>query len=583
MQKNLYRPHPMIQISSVDEKIRIGYEALRNELAVLLMTQDVIAIETYPGTNKERLIKELSSVFDEVYDTDQANLSGEELNALLASDLTEDRVFGHITHKTIKDLRHPERAAKLQADFDGSTGKRLLIGLGSSLYYNDALIWLTSVSRWEIQLRFRRGESDNYNAGNFKEDPLRMFKRGYFVDWRIADRHKISIWDRVAYILDDDLVGVPKLLSKQAVDLALRETSSKPFSMVPYFDPGVWGGQWMKEHCNLPQDKPNYAWSFNGVPEENAICFKIDDETFTLQAMDAVLFESKNLMGAKTVARFGREYPIRFDFLDTMEGGNLSLQVHPLTDYIQRTFGMTYTQDESYYMLDAGEGAHVYLGVKTGTKLDDLMEDLRSAQRGEKLFDDARFINNIPAKKHDHFLIPGGTIHCSGTQSVVLEISATPYIFTFKLWDWGRLGMDGRPRPVHLDHAEHVIQVDRDTEWVHSHLVNNIKLLHEEEGIKQERTGLHELEFIETVRTWFDRPFEIDTGNTVHELMLVEGQSVVISDPDHHFEDTEFHYAECFIVPASVKRFIVKPVGEGKHALIHAFVRGTREDDYGNS
>ncbi|HAM63064.1 MAG TPA: hypothetical protein DCP62_05265 [Erysipelotrichaceae bacterium] len=143
--------------------------------------------------------------------------------------------------------------------------------------------------------------------------------------------------------------------------------------------------------------------------------------------------------------------------------------------------------------------------------------------------------------------------------------------------------MDGRPRPVHLDHAEHVIQVDRDTEWVHSHLVNNIQLLHEEEGIRQERTGLHELEFIETVRTWFDKPFEIDTGNTVHELMLVEGQTVLISDPDHHFEETEFHYAECFIVPASVKRFIVKPVGEGKHALIHAFVRGTREDDYGNS
>jgi hypothetical protein len=62
------------------------------------------------------------------------------------------------------------------------------------------------------------------------------------------------------------------------------------------------------------------------------------------------------------------------------------------------------------------------------------------AGRGEKTFDDARFVNQIPARKHDHFLIPAGTVHCSGSGTMVLEISATPYIFTFKLWDWGRLG-----------------------------------------------------------------------------------------------------------------------------------------------
>ncbi len=77
------------------------------------------------------------------------------------------------------------------------------------------------------------------------------------------------------------------------------------------------------------------------------------------------------------------------------------------------------------------------------------MDDLRRAGSGEKPFDDDRFVNQIPAKKHDHFLIPAGTVHCSGAGTMVLEISATPYIFTFKLWDWGRLGLDGLPRPVH--------------------------------------------------------------------------------------------------------------------------------------
>lgn len=577
MQNSPYRPHPVVPILTLQEKVVSGFDPIAKKIEGLLSQYPVIAIEAYPSTDKAILIKHWSGLFDHVIDTDEAWLKGKELDVFLQSDLTDDRVFGHMTHKTLNDLRHPKRYDQLQEKIRALRGTVLLIGLGSSLFHQEALILLTSVSRWEIQLRFRKGEAANFNTDNFKEDPLRMFKRGYFVDWRIADRHKIALWSKVDYVLDVEESGNPKLLSKKSVDQALFETAHKPFSMVPYFDPGLWGGNWMKERFNLPQDRPNYAWSFNGVPEENALCLSIGQETFTLQGLDLVLFESKNLMGPQTVARFGREFPIRFDFLDTMNGGNLSLQVHPVTDYIQRNFGMHYTQDESYYILDAGKNASVYLGVKTSTSLNDLVDDLKQASLNIKPFDDARFINQIPAKKHDHFLIPAGTIHCSGSDSVVLEISATPYIFTFKLWDWGRVGMDGRPRPIHLDHAREVIQIERDTQWVHDNLVNHLKPGKEEPGLREESTGLHGLEFIETTRHWFEKPFEIETGNTVHMLMLVEGQSVMIKDPDHHFEDTVFHYAECFIVPAQVKRFIVEPLSQDKHAIISAYVRGTKE------
>lgn len=577
-----YRPHPSITIHKVNEKVLVGFEPIRLELIQILKNHDVIAIEAYPSTNKTLLMENWGDLFDHVFDTDDAYLKNDELDDFLQSDLTNDRVYGHMSSKTLSDIHHQLRYEKLQKNINEAKGKILLIGLGSSLFSKEAIIILTSVSRWEIQLRFRKGESANFNTNNFKEDPLRMFKRGYFIDWRLADRHKIAIWSKVDFILDTESANCPKLLSKAAVDGALAETAQKPFSMVPYFDPGLWGGDWMKKRFNLPQDRPNYAWSFNGVPEENALCLEINHETFTLQAMDLVLFESKKLLGEQNLARFGREFPIRFDFLDTMNGGNLSLQVHPLTDYIQRSFGMHYTQDESYYILDAGKEASVYLGVKTGTKLEDLVDDLMAASRNEKPFDDQRFINRIPAKKHDHFLIPAGTIHCSGADSVVLEISATPYIFTFKLWDWGRVGMDGKPRPIHLDHAKEVIQIDRDTQWVHENIVNHIKPLSQELGLKVESTGLHDLEFIETVRYWFEKPFEIETGHTVHMLMLVEGTSAVVKDPDHHFEDMVFHYAECFIVPASIKRFIVEPLGQEKQAIISAFVRGSKEIKNGN-
>ena len=109
---------------------------------------------------------------------------------------------------------------------------------------------------------------------------------------------------------------------------------------------------------------------------------------------------------------------------------------------------MAYTQDESYYMLDAGADGTVFLGLKNDADPAQMERDLRLAQQDPaKPFPAERYVNQWPARKHDHFLIPAGTIHCSGRDGVVLEISATPYIFTFKLWDWGRTGLDGRPRP----------------------------------------------------------------------------------------------------------------------------------------
>ncbi|MFT3787015.1 MAG: class I mannose-6-phosphate isomerase [Tepidisphaeraceae bacterium] len=252
---------------------------------------------------------------------------------------------------------------------------------------------------------------------------------------------------------------------------------------MPFFDPGVWGGQWMKEVCDLPRDAVNYAWCFDCVPEENSLLLGFGGERIELPAINLVHQHPRELLGDAVFGRFGAEFPIRFDFLDTMAGGNLSLQVHPLTEYIQKHFGMHYTQDESYYLIDATDDACVYLGFKPDVKSDEFASALRSAQADAQApLDAERFVNRIPAKKHDHCLIPAGTIHCSGRNSMVLEISATPYIFTFKLWDWGRLDLDGKPRPINIEHGLRNLQYDRDTCWTHQNLVNRIQPIANGEG-----------------------------------------------------------------------------------------------------
>jgi mannose-6-phosphate isomerase class I len=237
---------------------------------------------------------------------------------------------------------------------------------------------------------------------------------------------------------------------------------------------------------------------------------------------------------------------------------------------------MSYTQDESYYLLAAGPEASVYLGLREGVDRVAMARELAAAQNGGAPFDADRFANKWPAKPHDHFLIPAGTVHCSGANAMVLEISATPYIFTFKMWDWGRLGLDGRPRPIHLEHGLANVQWERTTDWVKSQLINRVQPLGTGDGWREERTGLHGLEFIETRRHWFSKSVSHDTKSGLNVLNLVEGDEAIVESPDGGFEPFFIHYAETFIVPAAVGRYTIRPQGTatGKTcATIKAFVR----------
>ena len=159
---------------------------------------------------------------------------------------------------------------------------------------------------------------------------------------------------------------------------------------------------------------------------------------------------------------------------------------------------------------------------------------------------------------------------------MVLEIRATPYIFTFKLWDWGRLGLDGRSRPIHLNHGVANIQWDRTTEWVRRSLINQVVPVASGDGWREERTGLHKLEFIETRRHWFTKTVPHDTRGTVHVLNLVEGEQAVVESPEGAFDPFHVNYAETFIVPASVGPYTIRPCGvsSGREcATIQAYVR----------
>jgi len=575
-----YDKRPCVLISTSSAQCCVGWREVISRLSsASTENRCVLCVECYPGVFERSIRSALEEGLrpsEIIYGPDLLK-PPHSIDNMLGDVLGDDPVFGRMNDIALQAFFDEAKLSQARDKvLRWQSGLLLVIGTGAALVAPepDVLVYV-DMARWEIQGRQRRNQISNFGTDNLTDTPSRKYKRAFFVDWRAADRLKKQLLPKADFFLDTNS-SVPKLVSGDCIRAGLKKVASRPFRVVPYFDPGPWGGHWMEEVCDLPRDVPNHAWCFDCVPEENSLWLGFGDIQIELPAIDLTFLQPRELLGNSIYSRFGAEFPIRFDFLDTMGGGNLSLQVHPRTEYIRKQFGMNYTQDESYYLLDAGEDGCVYLGLKTGVDREGMIRDLRTAQDGGPPFRAENYVNRFPARKHDHFLIPAGTIHCSGKNSMVLEVSATPYIFTFKLWDWGRLGMNGLPRPIHLDHGIANIAWERQTEWAQKSLINRIEFLGSGQGWTEERTGLHELEFIETRRNWFTEKTPHDTAGTVNVLNLVEGREAIVESPTGAFDPFVVHYAETFIVPADVGAYSIRPFGESegsKCGTIKAFVR----------
>lgn len=579
--KSNFEKNPFVEVKGFEDHFFCGWNNICSKLKETIERKEkyVIAFETYPGVHDDEIISALKEGLapDHFILVNDSMKSEEEIDKMAYPDVTDDDIFGYMTRLNLIDFFEESKLQALTSKVDRSEGVTLVYGPGATIVTpNYDLLVYADMPRWEGQLRFKRNEVSNLGVDNKELKTSLQYKRAYFVDWRVSDRHKKKLFNGMDFVLDTVIPNQPKMIPGKAMLEGLKEAAKRPFRVVPFFDPGPWGGQWMKEICDLDKSRENFAWCFDCVPEENSLNLKFGNHLFEIPSINLVFRHPRELLGDPVHARFGDEFPIRFDFLDTMQGGNLSLQVHPLTEYIQEQFGMHYTQDESYYLLDAGEDALVYLGLKEGVDPEAMISELQHAQDTGSKFDADKHVGVWPVKKHDHVLIPAGTVHCSGANSMVLEISATPYIFTFKLYDWGRMGLDGKPRPINIEHGKNVIQWDRTESWSKENLIGQVERLAEGDGWVEERTGLHNREFIETRRHWFTRPVLHNTNGGVNVLNLVEGSEAIIESPTGAFEPFVVHYAETFIIPAAVGSYTIRPYGKSKGqkcGTIKAFVR----------
>ncbi|SDC02788.1 class I mannose-6-phosphate isomerase [Pedobacter soli] len=446
----------------------------------------------------------------------------------------------------------------------------IVIGVGAALLNWDAPIIYLDIPKNEIQYRMRAGSITNLGA-TATASAFEMYKRFYFVDWPVLNNHKAEILKRISVVADAQHKSSIKWVEANELKRGLQQISQSVFRVRPWFEAGAWGGHWMQENIEgLNKEEINYAWSFEMIVPENGIIFESSGNLLEV-TFDFLMFSENQSVLGKHASIFGTEFPIRFDFLDTMDGGNLSIQCHPSLKYIREEFGENITQDETYYILECKDDAKVYLGFQEDINPIEFNQALIKSQQLKQEINIEQFVQAHDAQKHDLFLIPNRTVHSAGANNLVLEISATPYIFTFKMYDWVRLGLDGQPRPINIEHAFKNLDFNRKGELVKAELISKPSVI--EKGADWELIHLptHHQHFYDVQRMEFDSEITVNTNNTCHILMLVEGSTIQLKNVDGQI--TEFHYAETFVVPAAAESYTLINKGSNRAKVIKAFVK----------
>lgn len=570
-----YDPHPTFSLPG--SSIQRGFDALAGLIRLSLEGGTrLVAVDGFGGVAWDELEARLARSLTDAgvspvwVRTREAMLPEASIARLVEPYLGgADPLFGTRYPGGLGDLYDTEALERTVAGvpIDHPT---VVVGEGAAIVPGIQLLVYVDVPKDEIQRRM--GDDTFRNLGvETGADPKEQYKRAYFVDWPMLNRHKCSLVDRVDVVVDAQRTESPTIVSGDALRRGLDQMTTSCVRPRPWFAPGPWGGQWMRRNFpGLPEGAPNFAWSFELIAPENGLVFESAGETLEV-SFDWLMYRDAEAVLGSAADRFGHDFPIRFDFLDTVEGGNLSIQCHPSPEYALEHFGEPFTQDETYYIVECEPSARVFLGLQEGADADEFRQALQRSARDGSEVDVDRFVSSVESRRHDLYLIPHGTVHSAGQGNLVLEISATPYIFTFKMYDWLRRGLDGGMRPLNIERAWDNLDLTRTAGYAREHLVSRPRTLASGDDWRVEQLPTHPVHFYDVHRLEFRSTLSVETDGRCHLLNLVEGESIVVETANGHRRRVTF--AETVLIPAAAGSYRLANEGGGICRMVKAFVR----------
>lgn len=517
-----------------------------------------------------------------------------ELTDLLLPYLPEDKetdpplLYGRLYHGGYEGLMLKDKIAALEkrlTEFkQQGSGVMVLYGNGSLTDafrpYADIRVYVDMTQKRTV-LNIKSGHTGNigFKTPQPFNDTLR---HAYYIDFEIAGaiRGKLIRDRALDYYVAGDKADLMQLVPLETYLSVCRTLATYPFRCRPVYIEGVWGGFYVKHLRNLPDAMRNCAWVFDLIPMEVSIVADMDGLQLEMPYYGFVQTVGGELMGEKCLQKFDGYFPIRFNYDDTFHAsGNMSIQCHPDSDYVRSNNGELGRQDESYYIVVSGQGAKTYCGFQNGCDTAEFISEIKRSEREAVPIDHDKYVYAEPSKPGMQFLIPAGTIHASGRNQVILEIgSLTIGSYTYKLYDYLRKDLDGKPRPIHSYHGERVLKRERNADWVHENLIQNPRVVRENEEGREIIVGEHDLLYFTLRNLCFDKRMTDEASDRFHVLVLVEGEQVLIrsqSDPSRFFVQ---RYLDMVVVPASFGKYEVINQGVGSIVLHKTMLRDGYED-----
>ena len=269
-----------------------GWEAIREALD--RERRGPLAVDWYAGVHEAEITEGLLPGFSRIIRMRDLMKPEAEIRRMTDPFMTDDVLFGYVTNLRMPDFFDAEKLAAVRAELETAGEDVLILGTGAALVApQHAVLAYADMARWEIQQRFRRHEVCGLGVDN-REDPVSIqYKRGLFIDWRVLDYYKDTLFARVDWWIDTNAAGDPKMISRETFFRGIDKTARKPFRVVPFFDPAPWGGQWMKDVCDLDREVPNFGWCFDCVPEENSLLLEVEGVKFELPSNDLILLRAR--------------------------------------------------------------------------------------------------------------------------------------------------------------------------------------------------------------------------------------------------------------------------------------------------
>ena len=603
----MFNPHPYDDYTPVNRPVLpeeimkgsvFGAEKVMKALsgAVLQYKEEnggcVAALEGYPSADFAQFANGITCMLKgesvSLVSTKELCLTAEEIEELLSPYLPQDRIkdpvllYGRLYNGLFRDLMDEKKVEEVktlcrQTKEDGKI--LILYGMGAACEelqeLIDVLVYL-DVTPKEVMLRAHAGRWKNF--GDDVARPVKeLQRRAYYVDFELAAalRGRLLSSGRIDwYVASDKDAGMNVVSGKNLAGITAG-LAAYPFRCKPVYLEGVWGGYYVQHARKLPDRFRNIAWVFDLIPMEVSILIQLADGLMEMPFFTFVQCQGEAILGPEIKERFGGYFPIRFNYDDTFHSnGNMSVQVHPPREYCMETFNELGTQDEGYYVVATGHGAKTYCGLKEGVDKDEFLEKIKESEREHTEVDYKHYVNAVESKPGRQFLLPGGTVHASGRNQLILEIgSLTMGSYTFKLYDYLREDLDGRPRPRHSYYGEQVLKGERTEKFVYEHLVKEPVLLRDGAGYEEYIVGEDDLVYYSTRQLRFEEKAKDDTNGRFHVLALVDGERVVVRSKNHPERSYTMDYLDLVVVPANMGEYELENLGNQPVVVYKVLVR----------